>query len=177
MEEIWRDVEGYNGVYQVSNLGRVKSFNKSKNGKILKLQKEVKGYLVIRLYRSPTDWWHAKAHRLVALTFIPNPDNKPQINHINCIKSDNRVENLEWCTNGENQKHAFKNGLQRSNGGTPKRKVKCIETGEVFLTVTSAAKSISTTKNCRASIIRVCKHNGITAYGYHWEYVEEEKCQ
>ena len=173
MEEIWRDIEGYEGIYQVSNLGIVRSFNKSKKGKILKQQKEVKGYLTVRLYKSPTDWKHFKVHRLVALSFIPNLENKPQINHINCVKTDNRMENLEWCTNGENQKHAFKNGLQRSNGGVPKRKVRCIETGEIFSTVTNAGKSISTNKNCGPGIIRVCKGIGITAFGYHWEYIND----
>lgn len=100
--EIWKDVVGYEGLYQVSNLGRVKSiiFPKNKDGKILK-QRIRKGYLRIQLYKNKI----AKdfgVHRLVALAFIPNPYNKPEIDHIDGIPSNNNVSNLKWCTPKEN---------------------------------------------------------------------------
>ena len=122
--EIWKEVSGYNGVYFVSNLGNVKSIDhyiknafggKSiKKGRVLKKFKSVKGYLQTSLSKD-TVRFNTGVHRLVSLSFIPNPENKPQVNHINGIKHDNRVENLEWCTNSENQRHAVKNGLCNPN--------------------------------------------------------------
>lgn len=121
--EIWKDVKGYNGIYQVSNLGRVKSkthYCKGRrgsgrqNGRVLKQQKCHKGYLKVSLSLNKTRF-STGSHRLVALSFIDNPLNKPQVNHINGIKTDNKVENLEWCTNQENQIHAVKNKLVNYN--------------------------------------------------------------
>jgi hypothetical protein len=108
--EIWKDIKDYEGLYQVSNLGKVKSLKFGKE-KILKPGKSKKGYLAVVLCDN-TIRKTFKVHRLIALTFIDNLHNKPQINHINGIKLDNRVDNLEWCTNGENGKHAFDNGLR-----------------------------------------------------------------
>lgn len=115
MNEIWKDIKGYEGLYQASNLGRVRS-----KKTILKPYKNTFGYLIVYLSKNNIRK-NCRVHRLVAKTFIPNPENKPQVNHINGIKTDNRVENLEWCTNGENEKHAYKLGLKTINKGCYKK--------------------------------------------------------
>ena len=103
-EEIWRDVVGYEGLYQVSNLGRVYSV---RSGKVLKFNKKPCGYNYVQLSVHDKRVGY-RVHRLVAQAFIPNTENKPEVNHINGIKTDNRVENLEWCTRSENEQHKFK---------------------------------------------------------------------
>ncbi len=107
MNEIWKDVIGYEGIYQVSNLGNVKriidSNNQFKSNHVLKFN-IIKGYCHVQLHKNSTCKCF-RVHRLVASSFIPNLDNKPHVNHINGIKDDNRVENLEWCTPSENELH------------------------------------------------------------------------
>jgi hypothetical protein len=95
--EIWKDIEGYEGLYQVSNEGRVKSL---RNNKILKPYTN-RGYEYV-VFSVDNKRITKKAHRLVAEAFIQNPQNKPCVDHINTITTDNRVENLRWCTPKEN---------------------------------------------------------------------------
>lgn len=115
MKEEWKDIFGYEGLYQVSNMGEVRSLvnqarHKRKIPKILKAHKDGKGYLRIKVSKKQKTQTF-KVHRLVAQAFIPNPKDKLQVNHKNCIKTDNKVSNLEWVTNEENREHAKKNGI------------------------------------------------------------------
>lgn len=116
--EIWKDIKGYEGLYQVSNFGRVKRLeNKRCDGhhvlkeKILKNEIKKTKYVYIHLCKDGKVKGF-RVHRLVAEAFIDNPNNLPQVNHINCDKTDNRVDNLEWCTASENQKHCVENRLR-----------------------------------------------------------------
>lgn len=104
MEEVFKDVLGYEGKYQVSNTGKVFSILRKR---VIHTEREHKGYLRVNLWRNGKRK-HVPVHRLVALAFIPNPENKPQVNHIDFNKENNRADNLEWCTNDENQVHAAK---------------------------------------------------------------------
>ena len=108
--EIWMDVEGYNWIYKISNLGRSKS-NKFWKERILRLW--ISCWYKNLKFTNKWKWKPYKVHRLVAQAFIENPDNLPCINHKNWIKTDNRVENLEWCTHSENMFHAFKLWLNK----------------------------------------------------------------
>jgi len=113
IEEVWVDIEGFEGLYQVSSMGRVKSFDRVtrniirpfiKKGRILKPNPDGHGYVYVTLFKDGIRS-RVKVHRLVANAFIPNPENKPEIDHINSIRDDNRLENLRWVTRSENNKN------------------------------------------------------------------------
>lgn len=130
MEEIWKDIKGYEGIYQVSNLGNVKSlnFHREKKEKLLKPKLTKDGYFETTLFKEGKCKF-IRTHRLVAMAFIENPLNKKEINHKDGNKLNNNISNLEWVTSSENQKHAYKLGLQKVSGGaiSNKKKVRCIE--------------------------------------------------
>lgn len=112
--EKWKDIKGFEGKYQISNLGNIKSLkdnHKRDTEKIKKLKKAKNGYLYANLWLKSKAYVR-KPHRLVAEHFIPNPNNYPCVNHKNGIKTDSRVENLEWCTYKQNTAHSFEMGLQ-----------------------------------------------------------------
>ena len=107
--EKWRDIPGYEGFYQVSDLGNIRSirFNKIRNMKSW----DSHGYRAVELCMN-NNRYTVGIHRLVALTFIPNPENKPEVNHKDRNKSNNNVENLEWVTQSENVAHAYRHGVE-----------------------------------------------------------------
>ena len=178
MEEIWRDVIGYEGLYQISSLGRVKSLSKkSKPGKgnysrpeiIMKLRHTTDGYMHVLLYKNGKGK-RCRVHRLVAKAFIQNPGNKPTVNHINHIRDDNRVDNLEWATAREQMdEHWYRrlysddNKGENNAGGVANRKPIIIN--DVLYTSQSEARrilNISNTQLRRAiqKNKRIFKSNG-----------------
>jgi predicted XRE-type DNA-binding protein len=117
MEEIWKDVPNYEGLYKASTLGQIASYDRIRRhgrfiaGRIMNPTISTRGYFDISLYDSSGKEKRISVARLIAITFISNPDKKLTINHKNGIKTDNRVENLEWMSYSENVKHAYDNGL------------------------------------------------------------------
>lgn len=199
MKEIWKDIEGFEGLYQVSNMGNIKSFHKFyknfkkpkkvKNIKILKQYKDRKGYMTTQLSKKGFRYT-VKVHRIVAMAFIPNPCSKQQVNHINCDKMDNNVNNLEWVTNDENKKHAKKHNLCKSSPKGSKnsraKKVNQYDLNGKLINRWGSLMDILREFNLKSvsNISSCCKQRIITgkngkkyktktAYGYIWEYDEE----
>ena len=166
MKEEWRAIViekngvlyDYTGLYEVSNLGNVRSLGNGNSGaskdKLLKLYKNEKGYLRVYLHKDGKKDFFS-VHRLVASVFIPNPSNLETVNHKNEIINDNRVENLEWMSNADNECYS-KN-----------KKVVCIETGEVFDSIKEANKW------CNGRHVGCCCRGvRATCGGYHWKFVD-----
>lgn len=123
--EEWKEIEGFEE-YHISNLGRVKSFKRYTEGKIMSLNMTKQGYYHVIFYSNKI-LKGMKVHRLVASAFIPNPENKPQVNHIDGNKYNNVVSNLEWSTASENQFHAIELGLSTSSKGNKHGRSKLTE--------------------------------------------------
>lgn len=198
MEEEWRDIVieqngvtyNYSGKYEVSSLGRVRSLNYRGTGevKILKQNKN-KGYLSVALCGKVF-----KVHRLVATVFVPNPNNLPQVNHLDENKHNNRVDNLEWVTAKDNMNYGTRNkkASESMKGKTfsdehkrkmsenhadftgskhPRaKKVICVETKQIFDTLKQAGECYNISSK---SICSCCKGKRETTGGYHWKYYDE----
>ena len=183
MEEIWKDIDGYEGSYQVSNLGGIKSFKKSDKGRILKPGINPKGYLIATLSDNGQTR-EKKVHRLVAQSFIPNPENKSQVNHIDGNKLNNRVNNLEWCTCKENISHAWGSGLSKPseemkkyNFIYSKRIRQYDKKGNFIKEWESAVKAGKCLGIFQQGIVACLKGRTKTAGGFVWKYVDNKKIQ
>ncbi len=165
MIEVWRDVPGYEGLYQVSDRGQVFSVRRKK---LRKLNDTGRGYLQVALAKDGQRT-HPLVHRLVAEAFIPNLENKPQINHINGDKTDNRVENLEWCTMSENLFHRHQILHQPGGRCCP---VVCVNTGQAYPSAKVAAKALGVP---RQSILRICRkqQKATRKNNLHFKFLEE----
>lgn len=158
MQEIWKDVKGYEGLYQVSNIGNVRSVDRYVNnrkikGKSLLPSDTGRGYLGVSLYKNGNKKT-LNIHKLVANSFIPCTKNKSQVNHKDGDKHNNNVSNLEWCSCSENIKHAFRMGLKKPSktflGRTGdkhpnSKKIICVNTGVKYQSLAEAAKCTGTT--------------------------------
>ena len=187
--EVWKDVVGYEGMYQVSNIGRVKGLSRidglgrETKSKILKGFISADGYAMVSLCKNGKKK-HFQVHRLVAIAFIPNTENKPEIDHINTIPLDNRICNLRWVTRSENQnnpltlKHKSEavkgrplpmEKIMKMRRETKDNKpVMCIETGVIYNSMREAERQTGINN---ASISSVCKGKCKKAGGYRWKLV------
>jgi hypothetical protein len=171
--EVWKDIKDYEGIYQVSNLGNVKSLDREvapnnrvpywRKGKMCKQSKSNLGYMTVGFTVNNVKV-NKYVHRLVAETFITNWSNHPQVNHVDCDKTNNRMYNLEWCTNSENHIHATKNGLNKlhlhrvaysgeKNGRSLLTKEKVLEIKQKYIPYKYSAKKLSKEYNVSESCI------------------------
>lgn len=174
MNEIWKFIDGYDSEYLISNTGKVKSVKKGRE-RLLRFATINTGYFYVTLSR------HGKTvkktvHRLVAETFIPNPEGKTDINHKNGIKTDNRVENLEWVSHSDNLKHAHSSGLFK-NPVYPVPITKSVlqidPDGNVIASYESVTKASNSTGTPATTICMCCKGKRKTSGGFRWKYKQQ----
>ena len=167
-EEIWKDIKGFEGLYQISSLGQVKSLRRNK---ILKPKKHRCGYLIIDLCNIGEKTKYI--HRLVAEAFIPNPHNLTQVNHKNENKKDNNVENLEWCSPQYNSTYGTR--LERFSN-SKKKVVLQFDLDNNFIKEWKSAVDIQKETGFeKGSIGRCCRNQQYQAYGYIWRYANENQ--
>ena len=166
MEERWKDIKGYEGLYQISDLGRVKSLgnNKTKKDKILKNTMNNAGYYYIDLSKDNIKKRYT-IHRLVGIYFVDGYKEGYTVNHINECKTDNKYTNLQWCSQQENTLHSSHKWAGGNNYNA--KKIICVETGEIYPSISDACKDIGRSFQ---SMHRAIKTSG-TCGGYHWKYV------
>ena len=169
--KVWKDIEGYEGLYKISDKGRVKSLKQGKE-KILKPLCDRLGYLFINLYKNG-DMKKCLIHRLVAQAFIPNTNSLPQVNHKDEDKTNNKVENLEWCSAKYN--NSFGTRIQRvaekmTNGKTSKPVLQYTKDGK-FVKEWKSTHDIERNLGYDHSLISACCRGKYkSAYGYVWKY-------
>ena len=168
---MWKQIEGYEK-YSVSDTGLVKN---TRTGKLLKLKNTYDGYCEVRLYAAK-DIESSKCirvHRLVAKTFIPNPNKLDSVDHINGIKTDNRVENLRWLSSRDNLKRFWEEqATEKQKEQLAHRKpIKCLENGVVYESITQAAEELGLK---RTSLVMALTRKTNKLRGYHFELVKEK---
>lgn len=172
-KEIWKDIKGYEGIYRISNTGKIWSCKR----KIEMKQKLSKGYLLIGLYKEGIQKTFS-VHRLVSKAFIENPLDKKEVNHIDENKINNKVSNLEWCTSKENANHGTRNkritnwliNCDNTNiRGVAMLDKKTDAILAEFQTVNDAYRHLG--KKINGNISCVCKGNAKSVYGYKWKYI------
>lgn len=183
MEEIWKDVIGYEGLYQVSDTGNMRSisYHGKKKIKLLKLYASTHEYYVVSAHKDKIQS-RMHVHREVAKCFCANPLNKPEVNHKNGVRTDNRADNLEWVTRSENNKHAYdflgKTGpWQGKRGSDNPKSIPVLQftlNGEFINKYPNAVIAEMETGIFQASIRAVCRmdYGNKTAGGYLWKYEE-----
>lgn len=164
-EEVWKPVPAPYDEFEASDSGNLKE-----NGIDLDLKPGSCKYIRVQLNQQKHKQKSIAAHVLVAMAHIPNPDNKPQADHINGNKSDNRVENLRWVTQEENMSYCWENKKKVNNTKSHRRIYECVETGDRFNSYKDAAKFINRHPKRLYDV-----YVGIqqTAGGYHWKFIEE----
>ena len=183
MTEVWKDIKGYEGLYQVSNMGRVKSLGRmaaSKNGskqyrkeRILNPRVTNSGYLLVSLYNGSDNVKQFYVHRLVCEAFHENPKNKPCVNHLDENKENNVASNLEWCTIAENNNHGTRKArMAKSLSKTVAQYTKEGELIKVWQSTMEVQRQLGFDQG---TISKATRGKLKTAYGYLWKYIEEEK--
>lgn len=162
MKEIWKNIKNYESIYEISNLGRIKSLKK---GIILKQFKNTNGYFQVELWKNKKGKKFL-VHKLVAENFIPNKNNFSFINHKDENKENNCTNNLEWCTAKYNCNYGTRNSRISSS-------VICIELNKIYNSIKEASEDLSIQQAHISGCCAKRKHY-ITAGGYRWQYVKEE---
>ena len=163
MYEIFMDIKGYEGKYQVSNLGNVRN----SKGKVMKQNKDKDGYMIITLHKDGKTKTH-KVHRLVLSSFKANPDNKPQVNHKDENKENNNLNNLEWCTSKENVNYGTRNERVAEKFSKP---VYCITNNTIYKSSCEAARQLNLNQS---SITKCLKGKFTQTKGYQFKYYKGE---
>lgn len=163
-EETWKDIKGYEGLYKVSDRGRIYSI---KRKLYRKFKTDKNGYLVVNLSKN-SKYDYPSVHRLVAMAFIPNPDNLPEVNHKDENKFNNSVDNLEWCTTEYNLKYGTR--LKRVSDKLSKPIEQWSKDGQLIKVWASLIEVEKETGWSHGNISRCANGLSKTAYGFIWKY-------